>query len=142
MSFRPPRRLITVLRRGESSEPCRTKSTNRRIVALPHTRGDGTTEPYAPPLRRWCRLPLVIRPGLYPRSNGTEIVKFEPKGPVLWPELRAANAGIVTTVTEHGIGVSLSDLRSESLDWPVSSEHTIGLFAGSTAKAVVTVMAL
>ncbi len=43
--------------------------------------------------------------------SGTEIVKIERKVPASWPELRAAKAGILATLKEHGIDVSPSDLR-------------------------------
>src|SRR5436190_11828272 len=62
-----PTRLLTESCAGvESSEPCRTSSTDRRVVALPQARWDGTTQPYAPPIGRWCRLPLAILSGLHP----------------------------------------------------------------------------
>src|SRR5436190_14424326 len=68
-SLSPPRLLIESCAGVESSEPCRTSSTDRRVVALPHPRWEGTIEPYAPPIWRWCRLPLAILPGLRPDSQ-------------------------------------------------------------------------
>src|SRR3954471_14663396 len=66
-----PTRLLTESCAGvESSGPCRTSSTDRRVVALPQARWDGTTQSYAPPLWRWCRLPLAILPGLRPDPRG------------------------------------------------------------------------
>jgi transposase len=41
----------------------------------------------------------------------TEILKIERKVPALWPELRAARAWIARALMEHGIDLSLSDLR-------------------------------
>jgi transposase len=43
--------------------------------------------------------------------NGSEIVKIEKKVPALWPELRAAKAWLLRTLSEHGIAVAASDLR-------------------------------
>jgi transposase len=43
--------------------------------------------------------------------EGTEIVKVERHVLALWPELRAAKTGILTTLREHGIEVSPTDLR-------------------------------
>ena len=43
--------------------------------------------------------------------NGTEILKIERKVPALWPELRAAKAWLLRTLSEQGIAVSASDLR-------------------------------
>src|SRR5262249_14956852 len=65
-SLSPPRLLTESSAGVESSEPCRTESTDRRVVALPHPRGDGTTQPPAPPLWHRRRLPLAILPGLHP----------------------------------------------------------------------------
>src|SRR5262249_667303 len=47
----------------ESSEPCRTKSTDRRVVALPRDQRRGTTDRSAPLMPGWCETPLEIRPG-------------------------------------------------------------------------------
>jgi hypothetical protein len=41
----------------------------------------------------------------------TQIVKFERKVPALWPELRAAQAWLLRTPSEHDIAVPASELR-------------------------------
>jgi transposase len=43
--------------------------------------------------------------------GGTEIAKVERKVPASWPEIRAAKAWVLRTLSEHGIDVSPSDLR-------------------------------
>lgn len=43
--------------------------------------------------------------------HGTEIAQFERRVPAVWPEMRAAQAWIVRTLTEHGIDISPADLR-------------------------------
>jgi hypothetical protein len=43
--------------------------------------------------------------------NNTEIVKLERKVPALWPELHAAKAWLLCTLSEHDITVSPSELR-------------------------------
>jgi hypothetical protein len=43
--------------------------------------------------------------------NDTEIVKIEQKVPALWPELRAAKAWLLDTLSEHNITVSPPELR-------------------------------
>jgi transposase len=43
--------------------------------------------------------------------NGTEIVKIERHVPALWSELRAAKEWILSTLKEHGVELSPSDLR-------------------------------
>ena len=68
-SLSPTRLLDQSCAGVESSEPCRTSSTHRRIVALPHPRWKGTTKRYAPLISRWCQPPLVIPPGLHSGSQ-------------------------------------------------------------------------
>jgi len=43
--------------------------------------------------------------------DDTEIVKIEHRVPALWPELRAAKAWLLRTLSEHSIDVPPSDLR-------------------------------
>src|SRR3954453_8049720 len=54
----------------ESSEPCRADSTDRRVVALPRFRREGTTEPYALPIMRRCGRSLVTQPHRGPLPDG------------------------------------------------------------------------
>jgi hypothetical protein len=74
--------------------------------------------------------------------NGTEIVQIEQKVPAVWPEVRAAKARMLETVPEHGLDVSQSDLRdtceSTGQHHTPPFERDLGLFVGSTAKAVET----
>ena len=86
-----------VLRRGDSSEPCRTESTDRRVVALTPPRGQGTTEPYAPLLWRWCRQPRVIRPSPRLISDGAEIGKIERNVPALGSGARREHNALAHT---------------------------------------------
>ncbi len=65
-SVSPPRLLSQSSAWGESSEPCRTSSTDRRVVALPHPRWQGTTERFAPLISRWCQPPVVTLPNPQP----------------------------------------------------------------------------
>ena len=78
----------------ESSEPCRTSRTDRRVVALPHPLWEGTTKAYAPQISRWCRLPLVICPSLQPDFESAELVEIERNVPALSPKLAMPTHGV------------------------------------------------
>jgi hypothetical protein len=107
-----PLRLLTESCAGvESSEPCRTSSTDRRVVALPHRRWEGTTEPYAPPIWRRCRLPLAILPVCALIPDGTEIVTIERHVPAVWSAPRDSRSGILRALTGHDFDLSPSGFR-------------------------------
>ena len=86
-SLSPTRLLDQSCAGVESSEPCRTSSTHRRIVALPHPRWKGTTKRYAPLISRWCQPLLVISPGLHSGSQSAEIVQIERNMRTSWSKL-------------------------------------------------------
>ncbi len=122
---------------GESSEPCRTSSTDRRVVALPHPRWQGTTERFAPLISRWCQPPVVTLPNPQPgsRARGARRGGQNPRSGHGWniatthldllrPNLRVAPAGITSSLA--------------CLNWSVALEPALSLFVGSTAKAVAT----
>ncbi len=136
-SVSPPRLLSQSSAWGESSEPCRTSSTDRRVVALPHPRWQGTTERFAPLISRWCRPPVVTLPNPQPgsRARGARRGGQNPRSGHGWniatthldllrPNLRVAPAGITSSLA--------------CLNWSVALEPALSLFVGSTAKAVAT----